>query len=115
MTYSSEGVQARWQAIQTISRGLLAELGPKFTSTKNGHIQTDIAAAGSLSGLMILQETVPNLLALSISAHGPGNVVLSEVYERQEDVLRFVTGMALGYKIKWNIPRTAKYRERIYR
>ena len=65
-------------------------LGPKFTSTPNGHIQTDIAAACSLSGLMILQETVDGLSKLE-----PGIVLLSDVQPLQKEVFDFMANV--GY------------------
>jgi len=102
MTYPSKDIQARWQAIEGIAGGILTHVGKEFTATPNIHIQTDIAAVGSLSGLMILQETVQNLREYAMTPSKPGNVLLSEVYEGQNDVFRFVTGMALGHHIKWD-------------
>jgi hypothetical protein len=95
---SGEEIKKRWTVIQDVSLKILEQLGPKFTNTPAGHIQTDIAATGSLVGLMILQEAVPNpeLAEFSKSADGPGNVLLSEVHEGQEEILRFMTGIALG-------------------
>jgi len=68
---------------------LSTALGPKFTSTPAGHIQTDIAAACSLSGLMILQETVDNLSGLE-----PGTVLLSDVHPLQKEVFGFMMNVA---------------------
>jgi len=70
---------------------LRACLGPQFTSTPKGHIQTDIAAACSLSGLMILQETVPDL-----SDNEPGIVILSDVHSRQNEVFEFMMRVVLS-------------------
>jgi hypothetical protein len=64
---------------------IVSALGSQFTSTANGHIQTDIAGVCSLSGLMILQETVPDLSGLE-----PGTAILSDVRDRQEKVLEFM-------------------------
>jgi len=66
-------------------------LGPLFTATPEGHIQTDVAAACSLSGLMILQETVPDL-----SGTEPGTVILSEVHARQDEVFEFMARVVLS-------------------
>jgi len=66
-------------------------LGPQFTATPEGHIQTDVAAACSLSGLMILQETVPDL-----SGTEPGTVILSEVHARQDEVFEFMARVVLS-------------------
>ena len=98
MSYDSKEIDQRWKALQTISGDLLHQLGPKFTSTKAGHIQTDIYAAGSLAGLMILQEIVVNLPELIATAK-PGNVLLADVYEGQDDIFRFLTGMFLGNRV----------------
>ena len=103
MPYEAKEIEERWQSFIKIANGLLGELGSKFTPTPKGHIQTDIAAAGSLSGLMILQETVPNLMDITKKSgpgRGPGNVILSEVYEGQNDIFRFLTGMLIGNGIE---------------
>lgn len=61
---SQAEVDQRWPALQAVSSDPLQRLGAKFTDTPGGHIQTDIAAAGSLAGLMLLQGTVPDLAGL---------------------------------------------------
>jgi hypothetical protein len=99
MTYEAKEIESRWLSLQNIANNLLHEFGPKFTSTPKGHIQTDIAAAGSLSGLMILQETLPNLIDI-LKETKPGNVLLAEVHERQNDIFRFLTGMLVGNGVK---------------
>lgn len=95
---SGEEIKKRWTVIQHVSNNILDQLGPRFTNTPIGHIQTDIAATGSLVGLMILQETVPNseLAEFSKSAIAPDNILLSEVHEGQDEILRFMAGIALG-------------------
>jgi hypothetical protein len=98
MSYDSKEIDQRWKTLQTISGDLLHQLGPQFTSTKTGHIVTDISAAGSLAGLMILQEVVVNLPE-TIATVKPGNVLLAEVYEGQNDIFRFLTGMFLGNRV----------------
>jgi hypothetical protein len=95
MSYDGKEIDQRWKSLQTISSDLLQQLGPKFTSTNAGHIQTDIYAAGSLAGLMILQEVGVNLPEVIATAK-PGNVVLADVYEGQNDIFRFLSGMFLG-------------------
>jgi Tfp pilus assembly protein PilF len=76
--------------VNEIANDILAvQFGPQFTSTPDGHIQTDIAAACSLSGLMILQETVPDL-----TKHEPGIMLISEVHSRQQEVLDFMMKFA---------------------
>ncbi len=95
MSYDGKEIDQRWNALNAISSDLMHEFGAKFTSTKNGHIQTDISAAGSLAGLMILQETVVNLSEM-VEPAKPGNVLLSNVHDGQDDIFRFLTGMFLG-------------------
>jgi hypothetical protein len=99
MPYDAREIEERWSAFQNIANKLLHEFGPKFTSTPQGHIQTDIAAAGSLSELMILQETLPKLSDI-VQNTKPGNVLLAEVYDGQNDIFRFLTGMLVGNGIK---------------
>ena len=95
MAYDGKEIDQRWKALQAISSDLIHAFGPKFTATKTGHIQTDISATGSLAGLMILQETVVNLPEV-IKTLNPGNVLLSEVHEGQDDTFRFLSGVFLG-------------------
>ena len=85
-------VAANYAAMGVAANKLLREcLGPQFTSTPDGHIQTDIAAACSLSGLMILQETVPDVYRSK-----PGNVIISETYSRQEVIFDFMTNVVIS-------------------
>lgn len=85
-------IAANYAAMGVAANKLLTEcLGPQFTSTPDGHIQTDIAAACSLSGLMILQETVPDLSGVE-----PGIGILSESYSRQEDIFDFMTNVVIS-------------------
>jgi hypothetical protein len=88
-------MEKNWPALQSVSSQLLSQFGGKFTETPNGHIQTDIAAAASLAGLMILQEIVPDLRGI-ISQLKTGNAVISEVYESQDQVIRFMAGVGSG-------------------
>jgi len=85
-------IAANYPAMNVVAGDFLkACLGPQFTSTPNGHIQTDIAAACSLSGVMILQETVPDLSGVE-----PGIVILSEIHSRQEDIFDFMTNVVIS-------------------
>jgi hypothetical protein len=67
----------------------LKNFGAAFTNTPKGHIETDIAGAASVAGLMILRATVPHL-----EKYNPGQVILSDLDEREQDVGRFVLGLA---------------------
>jgi hypothetical protein len=99
MAYEGKEIQARWLALQETSSILLQQLGPAFTATPTGHIQTDIAAVGSLSGLMILQESVNNLPDV-IKISKTGDALIAEVYEGQNDVFRFLTELFIGNGIQ---------------
>ena len=107
-TFLSENeINQRWGVFNAISQKTLGLLGPQFTDTPQGHIQTDIAAAGSLAGLIALQEVVGNLEEL-IQETGPGNMLLSEVHEGQGLVFQFMTIFAasngLDPKEGWGDP-----------
>jgi len=95
VAYKSKDIKNHWKNLLSAANKLLNELGPKFTETQAGHIQTDIAAMGSLAGLMILQESVQDLRSV-ITVGKPGDAILSDVYEGQRDVYRFLTGMYVG-------------------
>jgi hypothetical protein len=76
--------------IQFAANEFLNNFGPEFTNTPQGHIVTDITGASCVAGSMLLRETVPNLFE-----YKPGTVLLSEVHDRQNMVLHFITGVAL--------------------
>lgn len=90
---SPQEINSRWDELTAVSGKTLMLLGPRFTQTPEGHIQTDIAAASSLAGLIVLQETVANLPEL-ISQTEPGSVLLSEVHQGQKDVFLFMSAFA---------------------
>jgi len=102
MTYNSlisqEEVGKRLSVLNTVSKNTLNLLGPEFTQTSNGHIQTDIATVSSIAGLIVLQETVNNLDEI-IMESGPGNFLLSEVYEGQNLVFNFMTTYAASNRL----------------
>ena len=92
---SQAEIGKRWPALQSVASDILSQVGPGFTQTSYVHIQTDIAAVASLAGLMLLQETVADLMTPILQV-GPGQVVLSEVHAGQELVIRFMAGVAMG-------------------
>jgi len=74
--------------IATASNDLMDLFGPEFTVTENGHIETDIAAAASLAGLLILRGKFPALPALE-----PGSVFLSPMDEEMNLIRMFAAGV----------------------
>jgi hypothetical protein len=82
-------IAANIPRILELSGGVLAYLGPEFTGTPEGHIQTNIAAASSLAGLMALQEAVADLPAHTRAAK-PGTVILSDCHDLQGEVMGFM-------------------------
>lgn len=96
-------IAGNYQIMNTVANGLLKQLGPAFTDTPRGHTETDIAASCSLSGLMILQETV-----LDLTQHDAGNVILAKVHGGQEQVLHFMRNVALSMGLDpisgWDTP-----------
>jgi hypothetical protein len=78
-------------------------LGPSFTDTPNGHIETDIAGASSIAGLMLLRAT-----GIDLMKYEPGTVILTDVHEAQAELLRFIRNVAysmgLEFKTGWDMP-----------
>lgn len=87
--------------IAETSNDMMQLFGPKFTNTQNGHIETDIAAAASLAGLLILRGKFPELPALK-----PGTVFLSPMDEEMNLIHMFMGGVCnaleLDPKGGWN-------------
>jgi hypothetical protein len=78
-------VETYYPSLNKAANAFLKNLGPKFTSTKKGHIETDIAAASSLAGLMILRASRVDLSNLE-----PGAIILADLEESQDDVQAFM-------------------------
>jgi hypothetical protein len=81
----------------------LESLGPAFTKTTGGHIQTDIAGASAVAGLCVLRNAEPNLESVP-----PGTPFLCEIHAAQSDVLDFMTrmsfNMGMGGLNGWEAP-----------
>jgi hypothetical protein len=86
---SEAGSGERWESLNAVARGAVRFLGPAFTRVPGGHIQTDIAAASSVAGLMLLQESVANLEGL-VAEIGPGNIMLSDLGGGQDTLFKFM-------------------------
>lgn len=87
--------------IGEVSNDMMHLFGPKFTGTPGGHIETDIAAAASLAGLLILRGKFPVLPVLK-----PGTVFLSPMDEEMKLIHMFMGGVCealeLDPKGGWN-------------
>jgi hypothetical protein len=81
----------------------LQDFGPAFTNTPKGHIETDIAGAAIISGLMLLRAS-----RIDLTKYKPGTVLLSDIHDAQDQVFRFMMNaaysMGLEYKDGWATP-----------
>ena len=82
-------IAVNYAAINETANLFIDSFGPNFTSTPRGHIQTDIAGAGAMAGLVLLRNTVPDLDSMS-----PGTVVISDVHDGQKELLGFMGRVA---------------------
>ncbi len=87
-------LKEKFDLIHAAANLFLHNFGPQFTKTPEGHIETDIIGASSIAGTLILRETVKDL-----DKYTPGTAILSEVYDDQNEVLKFVTGVALTFGV----------------
>ena len=87
--------------IAEASSEMMQLFGPKFTNTPKGHVETDISAAASLAGLLILRSRFPALPPMK-----PGTVFLSPMDEEMNMIHRFMAGVCgalnLDPKDGWN-------------
>jgi hypothetical protein len=84
-------VRRNMKEIGNLANSLLGLLGPAFTGTGKGHIETDIAGAATLAGLLLLRAAVPGLDGLE-----PGSAVISDVHEGQAALLAFMKGISFS-------------------
>ena len=81
--------------INEAASDMLDIFGPEFTNTPGGHIETDIAAAASLAGLMILRSRVPDM-----SAMPPGSAILFPMDEELDLIHNFMTGVCVSLDLE---------------
>jgi hypothetical protein len=100
-------IQWQFRKISKAASLFLGAFGPDLTKTPNGHIQTDIAGAGAIAGLMLLRRVAPNL-----DSHLPGTAILSNLHQAQADLLDFMcrvgSSMDLDVTRGWHQPTTDK-------
>jgi len=92
-----------YPALNASADKFLDSFGPSLTLTPDGHIETDIAGAASLAGSKVLRAAVSDL-----DRHPAGQVILAEVYDGQDALLRFMAGVAAGMELSaddsWDEP-----------
>ena len=93
-----EEINKRKDVLDAVASKTLHQFGSNFTQIPGGHIQTDIATASSIGGLIIFQENVDNLEKIIIEG-GTGNALLYEVQEAWESLYRIMRTIALNYGI----------------
>lgn len=80
--------------INEAASDMLDMFGPGFTNTPEGHIETDISAAASLAGLMILRSKVP-----AVGAMPPGSAILFPMDEEMDLIHNFMTGVSVSMEL----------------
>ena len=104
---TSLNIEQNYFEFERLANRFLSQIGPRFTETANGHIQTDIAGTASMAGLAILRSIVPNL-----DNFKPGEAILADVHAHQETVHAFMVKVAHGIELdprsgwdeKWSQP-----------
>lgn len=84
-------IRRNMKEIGNLANSLIGLLGPAFTGTEKGHIETDIAGAATLAGLFVLRSAVSGLDGME-----PGSVILAEVHEGQAALLAFMRGISFS-------------------
>lgn len=79
----------KYPEINAAANDVLGLFGPGFTHTDGGHVETDIAAAASLAGLLILRSK-----GFDLGAFKPGSVLLSELDTEMDEIWNFMTAVA---------------------
>jgi hypothetical protein len=82
-------IEKKYPVINAAANDMLGLFGPGFTHTEGGHVETDIAAAASLAGLLILRSK-----GFDLGAFKPGSVLLSELDTEMDEIWNFMTAVA---------------------
>lgn len=81
----------------------LQNFGPEFTHTPGGHIETDIAGASCIAGLMLVRSLAPVLTPVSSDV-----AVLSDIQDAQNELLTYMQNTAaligLDPQSGWDTP-----------
>ncbi len=87
-------------AFDAAANALLDYLGPPFTGTEDGHLETDIAAAAATAGSSLLRCAVPDLSVLT-----PGTAILADVHRGQQQLFRFMAAAGPGLGLSETPPQ----------
>jgi hypothetical protein len=82
-------IQKNYPEISAAANDVLGLLGPGFTNTAGGHVETDISAAASLAGLSILRSK-----GFDLREFKPGTMVLSELDTEMNEIWNFMMAAA---------------------
>jgi len=102
-------IRENYPEISAAANEMLGLLGPGFTNTPGGHVETDISAAAALAGLQILRSK-----GFDLSQFTPGTVVLSDLDKEMDEIWNFMMAaagnMGLDPSDGWDgeIPETNK-------
>jgi hypothetical protein len=82
-------IDENYPEISAAANDLLGLLGPGFTKTAGGHVETDIAAAASLAGLSMLRGK-----GFDLGLFTPGTVLLTDLDAGMDEIWNFMTAVA---------------------
>ncbi len=82
-------IRKNYPEIRAAANDVLGLLGPGFTNTTEGHVETDISAAASLAGLSILRSK-----GFDVREFKPGSMVLSELDTEMNEIWNFMMAAA---------------------
>lgn len=82
-------IQENYPEISAAANDVLSLLGPGFTNTPEGHVETDISAAASLAGLSMLRSK-----GFDVRQFTPGTMVLSEMDTELNEIWNFMMAAA---------------------
>ena len=82
-------IQKNYPEISAAANDVLGLFGPGFTNKTGGHVETDIAAAASLAGLMILKGK-----GFDLGQFTPGSVLLTDLDTEMDEIWNFMMAAA---------------------
>jgi hypothetical protein len=82
-------IEENYPEISAAANDVLGLLGPGFTNTPEGHVETDISAAASLAGLSMLRNK-----GFDVRQFTPGTMVFSELDTEMNEIWNFMMAAA---------------------
>ncbi len=82
-------IRKNYALIRAAANDVLTLFGPGFTNKPEGHVETDISAAASLSGVSILWGK-----GFDMNAFRPGTMIFTELDSGMNDIWNFMTAAA---------------------